>query len=138
MCTFTDFHAPTVHIGILHIAIQLQCCTLRTPFLALAVHQRVTPESDTRKCAKQSGLGCMQISCGKQLAGASRRTRKSPSCHDTNPILSTLDGFYYDKGWTELAAFLAHPLGDENYLGAEIELDNMCDRRKRHLLKIWV
>ena len=78
----------------------------------------------------------MQISCGKQLAGASRRTRKSPSCHDTNPILSTLDGFYYDKGWTELAAFLAHPLGDENYLGAEIELDNMCDRRKRHLLKI--
>ena len=55
----------------------------------LLVHQKV---------CKAVGWAACKLGGGKQLVGATRRTRKSRSYHDTTPILSTLDGFYYDKG----------------------------------------
>ena len=101
------------------------------------VHLKLIAESGSKKrmaaeSVQSSGhwAGCKLAGGGKQLAGATRpTTRKSPPCHDTTLILSTLDGFYYDKGGTGKKcsqSLLIEDLGDVNLLPAEIQLDKMC------------
>ena len=96
---YTGFHAPTLqHCSALHIAERTY--DHRTPFLA----QAAPPESDTRELQQKVCKAVGWAGCKLELVGnrwsLPRQTqqKKFDSYHDTTLILSTVDGFYYDKG----------------------------------------